>query len=304
MKSEYIRTTSEPSSSSFLSMPIEGAQAFLTFLHAGRSSWPDNDRGSTSPAERGHAHSVYHAILYTSGPNTMIHDSQLLKFARGTMVLTDPGCRHEYRPQSPGGGGFIEVTFDLRSKGEPISLPWDSVLSSWFGQEVPAVNWPLLVPPPECGRIETLMDDVVTALTTESDLRDSAASLAFGKVLVELYRYIGNDKTEEGNRDRLDRARLMLERRFASEITIAELADTACLSAGAFIRSFSHRYGMPPMTYRKSLRITAAKHLLSVSGRSISEIASDVGYKDIYSFSRSFKSLVGITASEWRNRRI
>ncbi|MDF1568923.1 MAG: AraC family transcriptional regulator [Spirochaetaceae bacterium] len=303
MKSEYIRTSSEPSSSSLLSLSIDDAPAILTFLHAGRSSWPESDRGSTAPAERGHAHPVYHAILYTSGLNTMIHDSKLLRFARGTMILTDPGCRHEYRPQSPGGGGFIEVTFDLRLKGETISLPWDSVLSSWFGLEVPAVNWPLLIPPPESGKIENLMDDVVAALTNESEFRDASASLVFGRVLMELYRYLGNDKTEEGNRDRLDRARLMLERRFASEITIAELADTACLSSGAFIRSFSNRYGMPPMSYRKSLRITAAKHLLSVSGRSISEIASDVGYKDIYSFSRTFRSLVGMTASEWRNRR-
>lgn len=298
---EYIRGHSEPSSSSFLTVPVAAGTAVLTFLHAGFSSWSENDKGLTAVTERGHSHNVYHAILYTAGRNTMIHDGVSHEFSRGTLVLTDPGCIHEYRPQSPGGGSFIEITFDLRVGERAASDPWNTVISSWLGLEVTGRKWPVNIPPPELEHIENLMNETVGILVGAGIYRESAAALAFGRFILELTEYLSDVESSGGNiSDNLDKARAVLDKRFTSSIANSELSSIACLSEGAFIRSFSARYGIPPMTYRKELRITAAKHLLAVSGRSVGEIASNVGYRDIYTFSRVFRSAVGMTASEWR----
>lgn len=299
--SEFIRTNADPSHSAILSVPTESGAALLTFLHAGRSSWPGDDEGLTAVTERGHAHEIYHAVLYTAGRNTIIHNGQTHSCSRGTLILTDPGCIHEYRPQSPGGGSFIEITFDLREGSSVITRPWNEIMKYWLGAEVYSGFWPLNIPPPELELLESLMNDVVMILTGSTTYRESSAALAMGQFILELADYLNSGKsTSDQGTDRLDQARLTLEKNFTLPLSIAELASKACLSQGAFIRSFSARYGMPPIAYRKNLRITAAKHLLSVSGRSIGEIASNVGYRDIFAFSRTFKSLVGMTASDWR----
>ena len=299
--SEYIRAHSSPSVSSFLSVPLETGSAVLTFLHAGRSSWPESDNGLTAATERGHSHGVYHAILYTSGRNTMIHNASSHKSSRGTLVLTDPGCVHEYRPQSPGGGSFIEITFDIRIGNKTVTEPWNVLVGKWLGTGITQRDWPIIIPPPELEYIESLMNEVVGILTGTGAYRESAAALAMGGFILGLAEYLNNEERSTGIiTDHLDRARSALEKNFTSPVAISDLASIACLSEGAFIRSFSARYGMPPMAYRKKLRITAAKHLLSVSGRTIGEIASNVGYRDIFTFSRTFKAVVGMTASEWR----
>ena len=301
---EYIRAHSRQSDVSLMSIPSEHGSVGITFLHAGRPSWTERDEGLTSLAERGHSHPVYHVILYTSGFNTMIHDGKAHRFARGTLVLTEPGCVHEYRPRDSGGGSFIEITFDLRCNGKVVTHSWHTILENWLGMGIKHTEWPIIIPPPHLERISARMNDVVNALIAGGRFSEASASLSMGQFIFELVQYIesGENNNEERTEDRLERAKGILERRFASSISVAELADAACLSEGAFIRSFSSRYGMPPMSYRKKLRITAARHLLSVSGRPVGEIASNVGYGDIFVFSRTFKSVTGLSPSEWRRK--
>ncbi|MBQ8005211.1 MAG: helix-turn-helix transcriptional regulator [Clostridia bacterium] len=55
--------------------------------------------------------------------------------------------------------------------------------------------------------------------------------------------------------------------------------------------------GIPPMSYLRKLRVERAKEFLKLPGKSIGEIAIEVGYSDIYSFSRAFKREMGMTPS-------
>lgn len=302
---EYIRAHSAPCKSVLLSIPVPGGTAGFTFLHAGRSRWDDHDEGLTAATEKGHSHPVYHAVLYTSGSNIMIHNGSARNFRRGTLVLTDPGAVHEYRPRDAGGGGFLEITFDLRKDGIPIILGWEKILSLWTGRSIITPEWPINILPPYLERMEALMDEVVNNLTSDDSYAEESAAIIMGQLILLLARYISSESAGPEDRiaDRMEMARGILEHRYASVISIAELADVACLSEGAFIRTFSTRYGMPPMTYRKHLRITAAKHLLSVSGRPVGEIAVNVGYGDIFAFSRTFKAVTGMTASQWRRQK-
>jgi iron complex transport system substrate-binding protein len=51
---------------------------------------------------------------------------------------------------------------------------------------------------------------------------------------------------------------------------------------------------------QKQLRIQAAKNLLLTSGLSIKEIACQVGFSDVYTFSKSFKRISGISPSAFQ----
>ncbi|MCG8451655.1 MAG: AraC family transcriptional regulator [Spirochaetales bacterium] len=304
---EYIRTQANPTTSALLGVPASPGLGHLTFLHAGHSSWPTDDPGPIAAAERGHAHSGYHALMFTGEGNAMLHDGRLLPCGRGTLVLTDPQILHEYRPQQPGGGSFIEVTFDVREEdGTPVEMPWREMLQNWFGQVPRLPDSVLQIPPPHWERLEGLFLEILGALTEGRSSNESWAALSLGRFALALCDYLesGAASLGDGNGDRLEKARTLLEREFASPLTTGQLAQEACLSEGAFIRSFTSRYGLPPMAYRKKLRITAAQHLLEVSGRCIGEIAANVGYRDIHAFSRTFKAVTGKTASQWRKSRM
>ncbi len=63
--------------------------------------------------------------------------------------------------------------------------------------------------------------------------------------------------------------------------------------------------GITIFDYVTSVRIERAKHLLLATDRSCTEICFEVGYNNQSYFSRTFKSVVGLTPRQFRghNRR-
>lgn len=63
-------------------------------------------------------------------------------------------------------------------------------------------------------------------------------------------------------------------------------------NADYFQREFRQRIGWTPLKFREFKRMERAMHLLQ-AGRSVSETAAEVGYGDVYYFSRMFKRHIG-----------
>ena len=66
-------------------------------------------------------------------------------------------------------------------------------------------------------------------------------------------------------------------------------------------RQFKRSYGIGLLEYIHSLRIEEAKRLLANTNKSIKDIATDVGFINSLTLSRSFKRHEGILPSEYRN---
>ena len=67
-------------------------------------------------------------------------------------------------------------------------------------------------------------------------------------------------------------------------------------------RIFSQQFNTPFRTYINGLRVNLASELLDTTDRSIGDICHDVGFSDHSYFNRVFKSIRGLTPSEYRNR--
>ena len=74
------------------------------------------------------------------------------------------------------------------------------------------------------------------------------------------------------------------------------------LSREHFVRLFSARMRMPPMRYYARLKIEAARAMLSSTNLGIGGISEKLGYASQFGFSRAFKSVVGLSPSEYRAR--
>ena len=83
------------------------------------------------------------------------------------------------------------------------------------------------------------------------------------------------------------------------EYEVHELAKSCSLSMTHFRRLFKEYTGRSPTEFVLASRMAKAKELMS-SGRSMKEVASILGYADIFYFMRVFKKVTGMTAGKFR----
>ncbi|GAC25363.1 MAG: AraC family transcriptional regulator [Alteromonadaceae bacterium] len=100
----------------------------------------------------------------------------------------------------------------------------------------------------------------------------------------------------------IHRAQDWLDEHFTQSVELQALANQIGMSRRTFIRRFQKATGELPSRYLQRLRIEAAKHRLGNTQDSIKTIGMGVGYRDISSFSKVFKSLTDVTPREYRQR--
>lgn len=85
--------------------------------------------------------------------------------------------------------------------------------------------------------------------------------------------------------------------------SVASLARTAALSPSRFAARFREVTGQSAMSYVSRWRMSVACQRLRAGEDSLDRIARTVGYQDLASFSRAFKSVVGQSPARWRASR-
>jgi AraC-like DNA-binding protein len=108
---------------------------------------------------------------------------------------------------------------------------------------------------------------------------------------------------EELNR-RMLRARDAMDRAFAYQLDIPNLAQVAHVSEAHFIRTFRATFGETPHRYLQRRRVERAMFKLSETDRNITDICFEVGFSSLGTFSRTFREIVGVAPSEYRERAV
>lgn len=84
--------------------------------------------------------------------------------------------------------------------------------------------------------------------------------------------------------------------------TIDELSRRFCISPTTLKTNFKGVYGTSIMTYIRQYRIKHAATLLRESGKSIAEIAEEVGYESQSKFGAAFKEIMKCSPMEYRQK--
>ncbi len=85
-------------------------------------------------------------------------------------------------------------------------------------------------------------------------------------------------------------------------LSIGALARQCSMSEAYFRRCFKEAYRLSPNQYIKEMRMNRAKDLLKTGLLSISEVAEQVGFSDIYYFSKAFKKAVGVNPTMYKSQ--
>lgn len=85
--------------------------------------------------------------------------------------------------------------------------------------------------------------------------------------------------------------------------SLESLAAASLMSRTAFATTFSRRFGLPPMTYLRDVRMRRAATLLRGTDLTIEQVAAGVGYASRSRFSRAFTGRFGISPGAFRRAR-
>jgi transcriptional regulator GlxA family with amidase domain len=93
-----------------------------------------------------------------------------------------------------------------------------------------------------------------------------------------------------------------LQKKGVGEVTLADMAAYAGLEERTFLRRFRKATEFNPTEYCQRLRIGKAREMLELTGRTIDQVAWDVGYQDAGSFRKVFKKVIGLKPGDYRKR--
>ena len=104
---------------------------------------------------------------------------------------------------------------------------------------------------------------------------------------------------------RMNRVVDYIESHLADPLDLRHLAGVACFSPFHFHRLFRAWMGETLQDFVHRLRLErAAQMLVFQQSKSVSEISLDCGFSSAGTFARAFRKAFGVTAGEWRKRKI
>lgn len=125
-------------------------------------------------------------------------------------------------------------------------------------------------------------------------------------IVVESFQYFQSNNSKKNERFMLKNVSILIQDAVKlielnnNDISVAKLADTLKVSRSYLSTKFSNEMGKSPAQYLIDMRIEKSKELLSYTDLSISKIAANVGYEDVFYFSRLFKNKENITPTQYR----
>nr|WP_262901477.1 AraC family transcriptional regulator [Flavihumibacter profundi] len=93
-----------------------------------------------------------------------------------------------------------------------------------------------------------------------------------------------------------------IQRNLSKDLTTKEISRQVGLNENALKIAFADYFGMGMAKRQNLLRMELTKNLLVQSGKLVSEIAKEVGYKNKGTFNKNFGHVTGLTPAEWRQK--
>jgi AraC-like DNA-binding protein len=142
--------------------------------------------------------------------------------------------------------------------------------------------------------------EIFTAYTENDEYSEIAAGVAIKRVLVALARA----RTSDSARSPIRRSLAYIRASYTDDVRIPHLAAMDGFSVSRYNTVFREETGTSPTRLIGELRLGHACTLLSSTDLPIGDIGRMVGYPDNHFFSKIFKSYIGISPKEYRQRAV
>lgn len=243
---------------------------------------------------------MFHILLVESGTAWCLLSGEARAIPGGRLLCISPGQKHSFLlERSP--SRYSNLTFEVVSVRD--NSRWDGT----FVDLLAAVTGTVLSPPHsypelEAGKsLQPLLRDVdhIYVEATRSEGRGALALLSYLLDIAEL-GFATVDASMGAYLEALQKVRDLIRRSYNRRLDLDALAEAACMSRRSLTRRFREAYATSPLAYQLDLRTVASKLMLRTSHLQVQEIATEVGFTDIYQFSKAFKQRTGMSPIAFR----
>lgn len=216
-----------------------------------------------------------------------------LAIAEPTLLFYPRPLAHDFHNAPAEGSDFVCATLDFAGGAQhPLAraLP-------------PLVALPLREVPGLAHTLALLFDEAEAVRCGQRLLADRL----FEVLLIQLLRWMLDRPAAVGLPPglflgladaRLARALVAVHEAPGEPWTLARMAQQAGLSRSAFAAAFRQAVGQPPADYLADWRCTLAQTGLR-EGRSVKQLAAELGYADASALSRAFRQRMGASVRDW-----
>lgn len=245
-----------------------------------------------------HQHDFYQMYHVISGTGRMRLKEEIVEIGPHMVILIAPGNQH----------GICDVTGETPLRFLNVQfLIGDSEIKRAF-QEMPNRN-------SAPASFLDLLWKVKMEWSSENILHNKMANGLFEQYFVEYFRInkraISPANEIEKHHLTLDINQLTgvarmiadyVQVHYASDISLEKIAEDLAYSKNYLCKAFKKATGMTVISYINRFRVEKALELIRSTDKKLTEINDMVGYNDFHYFSRVFKSVIGHSPREMRDK--
>jgi AraC-like DNA-binding protein len=159
------------------------------------------------------------------------------------------------------------------------------------------------IPDEEMEKFDTLWKMFIIEMKTNDNLQIDMLQMMLKRYLIlctRLYKLQMHYPKENKESDIIREFNFFVEQHFKTKHTMAEYAKLLNKSPKTISNIFSKIGSKTPMQYLQNRKMIEARRLLHFTNMQIKEIAYEIGYDDVQTFSRFFKKQESISPSEFK----
>ncbi len=254
----------------------------------------------------GESHDFWELLYVDKGEINVMGDDHKYTLKKGEMIFHKPNQWHNVIANGKVAPNLVVVAFDSKSKA--MEFFEDKVLSI---DDRIKNHLASIVTEAQNAYSSDLSDPMMKGLKKRKKVKFASEQLIrmhLELMLIEVIRdkdlYSTAPRTNSNIREYAQEEKLSIIVNFLKEsvhdrLTLEDICHETLLSKSSLVKIFKEGMGMSVMEFFKQLKIEEAKTLIREGNHNFTEIASLLSYNSIHYFSRTFKSVTGMTLTEY-----
>ncbi len=228
---------------------------------------------------------LYVIEYVTSGVGYIESEGKEAKVKAGDLYIIHRKTVHSY---------YADKKQPFCKKWINISGTYINALAEVFFDDGPFTVLPLGEP------AEKILDTIHTLISDKSMDMTQINAKIMGQILELCIIMDNHRKSAQKSLSQYEQIVEYITQNISSDITVSRICDKFFISATTLYRMFVAETGKSPKAYILSIKIEVAKRLIAANDSSMNTIASSLGFYDSHHFFRVFRSIVGVSPTEYK----
>ena len=151
--------------------------------------------------------------------------------------------------------------------------------------------------------IEQMILDIIEEYDSKLIYHQTILKGMFIQLWVQLLREVSlnENRIPPSNLEKFHQIKRYIDAHINQELYLDEISNTFYLNKYYLSHMFRRIFGVSPIGYHRMQRVGYAKKLMQFSKLSVTEVAAQLGYTNVHSFSRAFKAQEGVSPTFYRS---